>query len=145
MHAVRQLSVIVLLLFTTVTGCTALRQPTPYPQSHRAYDLAIAWETRQQDAALIIAGTVTNVRFAQMKGLELTATILDDSGKVLAEKTFLFFPQLLQMDESAPFTITLPYQASAVPAKLRLFYRYRYGEESREGILDFHSFEAELP
>ena len=133
------------LILALAFGCVSSRQLEPYPHSHRAYDLAIDWKTSKQGAALTIAGTATNVRFAQMKGLELTATLLDGSDKVLAEKTFLFIPQLIRMDESAPFTITLPYQAGTVPAKLRFFYRYRYGEERHEGILDFHSFEVELP
>lgn len=88
MRIVWQSTLLVVLGFAAA-GCATSRQLEPYPQSHRAYDLTIAWKTSQQDAALTIAGTV--------------------------------------------------------PAKLRFFYRYRYGEEKREGILDFHSFEVELP
>jgi hypothetical protein len=119
--------------------------PALYPRSHPFYDLTFFWRTDRSADTVTVAGFARNTRFAYVKNLEVTATLLDGEGKKLSEKTFFFFPNLLPMDDLAPFSLDLPLKPGEQPVKIRFLYRYRPVEGKRDKTTAFNTFEADIP
>lgn len=136
---------IAMCLLGACTGYTPQRyDPALYPRSYRFYDLALFWRIDRDATRITIPGFVRNTRYAYIKDLELSATLLDEKGKAIGEATMFFFPRLLAMDELAPFTLNIPLKSGAQPAKLKFFYRYRLAERGYGGSPYFYSFETEI-
>jgi hypothetical protein len=141
-------SVLIAILVLLLVSCHGYRapqfDPALYPRTYQQFDLTLNWRIERSATACTIEGFARNTRFTTMHGLEITGTLLDESGKKLSESTFYFFPGQLDMDDIAPFTINLPLPQGVTPAKLRLFYRYRAGEGSDSDRTPwFQSFEVE--
>src|ERR671931_639497 len=117
------------LTFLMMTGCSGYAppryDPTLYPHSHRFYDLTLFWNVTREGTTVTIPGFVKNTRFAYVKDLELTGTLLDEEGSKLGEATYYFFPRLIEMDEVVPFTLKMVLKEERQAAKVRFFYRYR--------------------
>lgn len=135
-------------LLLTVTACApvgpTVERDRVYPRSYAFYDLKVSWETARDAGGITVNGTVKNTSFYYLRDLELTAGPMDAGGKVLAEETFFFFPNLLSLDETAPFTIRVPLKEGESPVRIRFIYRYRLAEEGKHGSPRFHSFEGAL-
>lgn len=134
-------------LLAIMTGCAAAYHSAipsnTYRNSYSFYDLLVAWETASDKGIVTISGTLKNQSYYYLRDPELTAVLLDDEGKAIAEGTFFFFPRQFALDEIAPFTIRLPVKEGQVPYRIRFTYRYRLAEEGVLGSPRFHSFEAE--
>jgi hypothetical protein len=134
-----------IFLLTACHGYTPPHyEPALYPHTYKHYDLTLFWKTEKKDNAYNITGFVKNTRYPYVKDLELTASLRDEGDKSLAEATFFFFPNLLPMDELAPFTLDLPVKPGNRPIKIKFFYRYRLAERDYDTSPYFYSFETEL-
>ena len=139
---------LVILFCLGLVGCSGYTpprfEPALYPNSHAAYDLTLFWRLDRTGNGFTVAGFVKNTLYAEIKGLEVTATLLDDSGKRLGEDTFLFFPRQIAMDDFVPFTLNIPIKAGTQPATIRFFYRYRVTEERFGGSPYSQTFDVKL-
>ena len=140
--------VLLALIGLLLASCHGYRppqfDPALYPRTYQQFDLTLNWRVERSATAYTIEGFARNTRFTSMHGLEITGTLLDESGRKLSDATFFFFPRQLDMDDTAPFTLSLPLAAGVTPAKLRLFYRYRAGKGSDSDKTPwFQSFEVE--
>jgi hypothetical protein len=145
MHYRLMLLAILALLLASCSGYRAPQfVPALYPRTYQQFDLTLNWRVERSATACTVEGFARNTRFNSVYGLEITGTLLDDSGKKLSEATYFFFPDQLDMDDIAPFPLNLPLAAGVTPAKLRLFYRYRAGEgRDSDRTPYFQSFEVE--
>lgn len=139
---------LVILFCLGLVGCSGYTpprfEPALYPNSHAAYDLTLFWRLDRTGNGFTVAGFVKNTLYAEIKGLEVTATLLDGSGKRLGEDTFLFFPRQIAMDDLVPFNLNLRLPAGTHPVTIRFFYRYRVSEERIAGSPYSQTFDAEL-
>lgn len=140
--------VVIAMTGLVLASCHGYTQPrfdqARYPRTYKQFDLTLSWRLDRSATAYTVEGFARNTRYVSMDDLEITGTLLDGAGKTLSEATFFFFPNQLPMDETAPFTLTLPLSPGLTPAKLRLFYRYRASEGGDgDKIIFFHSFEVE--
>jgi hypothetical protein len=111
-----------LFLLTACHGYSSPRfDPALYPRTHPFYELTYFWKVVKTDSAITIQGFAKNIRFAYVEELELTATLLDDSGKSLSEATFFFFPNQIPMDGMEPFTLNLPTKTRRRAGKSQVF------------------------
>jgi len=116
------------------------------PQRYSQFDLTLAWETRVAEGKTIIDGVVKNVRYHLMHDLEVWVSVLDPAGKVVEQSMTFIIPLQLGMDETAPFTVKLPY-AVAPGTRLRFTYKYR-GDDGGDGFTSgqwIQSFDALVP
>jgi len=139
---------LLLCLLLGLAGCQTYLQstldPQKYSQHYKFYDLEFFWKNDHTPDSYSIEGLVQNNRYANVRDLELSATLLQKDGKELATSTFYFFPNLLSIDEKAPFTLVLPIKQGQQPAKLKFFYRYRLAEHGYEQSPYFYSFIIDL-
>jgi hypothetical protein len=118
--------------------------PALYPHTYKHYDLTLFWKADHVEGVYAIAGFIKNTRYAYIRDLELSASLLDERGKGLAKAHFFFIPTLLPMDELAPFDLSLSVKPGDRPAKIRFFYRYHLAEGDYGDIPYFYSFETDI-
>jgi hypothetical protein len=127
-------SIITILLLLATVACSAYRNEFDANQSyaphfHRKFDLEVTWQAARTGRDISLSGTVTNRRYAYMRDLELTASVLDEKGDVLAKETLADFPTYIPSGKSAPFNMKLRLPDGAAPARLRFSYTYWLAEE----------------
>jgi hypothetical protein len=88
---------------------------------------------------------VKNTRYAYLRNLELTVSVLSGEGTSIGEGTFLFFPNQVGIDETVPFELNIPFKSSEKPVALKFIYRYRLAERSMGDTLYSHIFEVKIP
>lgn len=140
----RHVAMFILLL--SMNGCVVTKQAArpgiTYTNSHTSYDMQFTWKTTRGDASVTISGTMTNQSYYYIAEPELTAALLDRDGKIIAQEAFIFFPHQMALDETAPFTVRVPYNEKQAPYRIRFTYRYRLAEEGLSSPPRIHSFDA---
>ncbi|AJE03974.1 FxLYD domain-containing protein [Geobacter pickeringii] len=132
-------------LLTLLAGCAASLPPAEvFPNRVSYYDLTVSWKVTPSAGKVAIDGTVVNTSYYYLRDLELTVTLLDASGREVGEKSYFIIPGQLSLDETAPFSLTIPITPGSVAEKIRFFYRYRLAEEGPFGTPRFQDFEAPL-
>lgn len=131
-------------LLTLLAGCAPVPPAELFPNRVSYYDLTVSWKVTRSEGKAAIDGTVVNTSYYYLRDLELTATLLDTGGKEIGEKTFFVIPGQLSLDETAPFSLTIPLIPGRVAEKIRFYYRYRLAEEGPFGTPRFQEFEAPL-
>lgn len=114
------------------------------PNIRKSYDLTLCWKIARSAAGFTITGYAVNTRFSYIEGLELTATILDEQGRTLGEATNFFIPNLIAMDDTAPYSMAVPLRAEEKPARIKFFYRYGLTKLDNGGTPNFSSFETDI-
>lgn len=136
------------LIFMLLAACAGYQpprhDPALYPHRYKGYDLAFAWETGREAGSVTVEGFVKNNRNAFLRGLELTAELVDNEGRRLSTATFFFIPDLVQLDETRPFDLKLSVPPGSAPKRLRFLYKYHELWDGGSGVLYFHSFEVNL-
>lgn len=109
----------------------------PAFSSHRysSHDLEILWKSEKTDNGIRIAGTVKNVRAdSPYNSLVLTAKLLDDNGRVLAQGNHTFPNRFVGTE---PFSMDI----APVPGDMvkRINFSYSYGTVEDHYLKDFES------
>lgn len=121
------------VLFLSLSACAVSHKQLDSNQAYSSHqysgpDLDISWKTEKLDNAILINGTVTNIRTSYVyDDLELDATILDAQGKVIAMYTHSFTP--LKLKGSEPFKMTIPIGSGMQPESIKFNYRYGIDED----------------
>src|SRR6266568_575501 len=140
--------VLCLALLLSGAACTGYVMPryTPqeYPTSYRSYDLTLFWKSTRQPGSLTIEGFVRNTRYAYLQDLELSATLLDATGRELGRKGFLFPQTRIAVDDTLPFDLTISLKQGDEPKRVRFFYKYRVAEHDYDSTPYVYDFEADL-
>lgn len=145
----------VAVLLLLVAACATPRKEldtNPPFSSHRYryYDLEILWKSARTNNIVSIEGQVKNLRSYYLRNLELTASLLDEKGEVLARETFASFPHLLDIAGTETFRMELRLKAGEEPKRLRFSYTYRLADAyqspgyARDDVPRFNSFESNL-
>lgn len=119
------------------------------PQHYKQFDARLGWEVLPADGGTVVRGVVKNVRYFQMRNLEIWVAKLDAKGKVAARGMTFILPTDLRLDESADFTVEIP-AAVAAGDRLRFTYKY-YGSDGGNGVFGdggtnwMQSFETVVP
>ncbi|WP_298271071.1 FxLYD domain-containing protein [Geobacter sp.] len=143
----RPCTLIAVLIAATLAGCTLPATVPPvqhYPNRVSYYDLTVSWKVTRSAGKVAIEGAVANTSYYYIRDLELTATLLDAGGKEVGEKTSFIIPSQLAIDETAPFSMTIPVTPGAVAERIRFFYRYRLAGEGPSGFPRFQDFEVPI-
>ena len=139
---------VIIVAFFLLTACQGYivpkYDPLLYPKSYKFYDLSLFWRTAQNDKVVSIDGFVKNTRYAYIRDLELTATLLDEGGKKISEHTSFLLPITMSMDEYAPFSFSLPVTPGSKPEKIKFYYRYFLAERGYGMSPYFYSFTVDL-
>ena len=91
--------------------------------------MEVAWQAARTGRDISLSGTVTNLRYAYMRDLELTTRLLDEKGGVLARETLADFPTYIPSGQAAPFHMKLRLPDGTAPTRLRFSYTYWLAEE----------------
>ncbi|MCM2356976.1 MAG: hypothetical protein NDI77_02425 [Geobacteraceae bacterium] len=144
-------AVILLLLAACATPRKELDTNPPFSSHYyRYYDLEILWKSARTDNVISIEGTVRNLRYYYLRDLELTASLLDDKGEVVAKETFASFPTLLDTSGSERFRLELRLKPGEAPRRIRFSYTYQLADTyqlpgyPRGDVPRFNSFESNL-
>ncbi|MCM0080530.1 hypothetical protein L4X63_02900 [Geomonas sp. Red32] len=113
---------------TTIETRTTQDSNLAYSEHHyAAHDLKVDWKSEQAGPDLRIKGTVTNPRYdTSYNGFELTASLLDASGKAFAKKVFLFYPGPLTGTQQ--FGLDFPQTEAQQLQKIKFRYEFNVGE-----------------
>lgn len=137
-----------ILFVLSLAGCVVYpdlnrQRLASLPEHYANFDMALAWETRPAGSATEIDGVLKNRRYQRMVEIEVWVSILDASGKVVARSVSYVIPRVLQLDEVAPFSLTVPAPA---PPGTRLLFTYRYYTHDDDNGLEWmQSFDAIVP
>jgi hypothetical protein len=132
-----------LFILTSCHGYVPPRfDPALYPYSYEAYDLTYSWNVEKKEASITITGFAQSTRLPYIKNLELTLSLLDESGKTLGQVSYFFIPPQLT-EEKQPFTVTLPVKPGTKPAKIKFFYEYHLVDKEYDNRYTYH-FETPL-
>lgn len=126
--------IIVFLLVLSLTACSASRKeldtnPAFAPHSFRDFAVSITWQSERKGQEVQVSGTITNLRYAFMRDLELKARLLDETGNAIARVTYLDFPTYIPEGKTATFHLSFQVPPGFVPARLRFGYIYWLKEE----------------
>lgn len=144
----------VLLLFGALLGACAshpdyrAQRLVELPQHYKQFDAILGWEVLPADGSTIVQGVVKNVRYFQMRNLEIWVAKLDAKGKVVARGMTFILPSELGLDQSADFSVKIP---AAVTAGDRLRFTYKYFGSDGNGVFGnggtnwMQSFETVVP
>ncbi len=145
----------IVLILVLLSACSAphkeIGQTPSGACSYRYYDMEIIWTTAPTGNAIHLTGTVRNLRSFFLQDFELTAILLDENGRALAESSTPPSPNLINMNEPVPFSLKFVLTPGQIAKKIRFKYTY-YIKESPpavrggrdEGVPRTHSFEADL-
>lgn len=130
----RARTIITILLLLATAACSSYRKefdanPPFAPHYFQKLDVKLTWQSERNGQEILLSGTVTNLRYAFLRDLELTARLLDEKGRVLARETVADFATYIPSGEAAPFSMNLRFPAGTVPARLRFNYTYGLAEE----------------
>jgi hypothetical protein len=137
-----------LLGIAILAGCTGYipprYDPVIYPNSYKNYDMALFWKVRATSERVDMGGFARNLRYARLRDLELTVTVMDRNNVSLASSTFLFIPKVIEMEATEPFSLSIPLQGGT-PARLRFQYYYHFLDTEYGDHPYFYTFDAVLP
>ena len=141
--------ILILAILVMIGGCSSYRdtyqeRAAPYSQHYAKFDLKIDWDIKVSDKGTVIDGTVKNVRYFEMNGVEIWVSALGSNGKTLGRSSSFIIPRSLREGETAHFALTLPVRAAS-DTKLLFTYRYRAHEDDNEGNFWMQSFEVLVP
>ncbi|WP_224981168.1 FxLYD domain-containing protein [Geomonas agri] len=145
----RQLRPIFLILFLLLGACATdpdvhQQRMAALPQHYKQFDVLMGYEVIPANGSTVVQGVVKNVRYFQMRDLEIWAVQLDDQGRVRARGMTFIIPTELEQDESADFRIKIPVQLAAGD-RLRITYKYFGYDGGSRGLGDtnwMQSFET---
>lgn len=144
-----------LLMLVLLLACAAPSKeldanPSFSPHHYRYYDLDLTWKSERTDDLISIEGMASNLRYYFMRDLELTVSLLDQKGEVLAKESYTSFPTFIRTGEAAPFRLQLRLKPGEAPMRVRFSYTYlltdtyqTYGYP-RDDVPRFNSFESAL-
>lgn len=141
-------SLILLLIIAGMPACASLKssQNDPmaqFPYRHNAYDLIVAWNSLQTEHGTIIDGLIKNVRYPEVRDIDLTVKVFDPKGSLLSKGSFLLVPAPLSMYESAPFIVKLPDAPLAKGNVIEFIMRYHGNDGYRNNFDWLTSFKAD--
>ncbi|ACM22134.1 lipoprotein, putative [Geotalea daltonii FRC-32] len=95
-----------------VTACAAtsgtmLQSVAGYPFHHDAFDLKVAWGVTPAEDGVVIAGVVQNVRYLQVRNVDMTVLLLDREKKVQSRGRSFPSPDWIDQDERGVFDLHL--------------------------------------
>lgn len=136
------------LTLTALCACapTAATLPRPladYPFHHQAFDLKVAWEVASAPGGVTISGVARNVRYVQVRDMEVTVLLLDASKKVLAKGRSFAFPYRLNLDETGTFHVGLGSAAIGKGDLLQFVIQYQAMEDGSNSFNWISSFTVE--
>ncbi|WP_243372857.1 hypothetical protein [Geotalea sp. SG265] len=102
----------------SATGARTQQPLAGYPYRHQAFDLNVAWKTVSSGQGTSVEGVVQNVRYVQVRDMEVTVLLLDGK-KVLARGRSFTSPNRIDRDDMAGFDLYL--NASPRPGDLLQF------------------------
>ena len=111
-----------------------------FPYRHSAFDFRVAWKTSQTDKGALVQGLMKNVRYAYVEGVEVTVSLVNKDGKVLARRTDFAVPQQVAMGEVREFDLPLSHVAFSSGDKLEFTIRYRANEGGEDSFTWMSSF-----
>jgi hypothetical protein len=141
----RKIAVLTAMLFilTACHGYVPPRyDPALYLHSYEAYDLTYNWKVEKKEDSITIAGFAQSTRLPYINNLELTLSLLDESGKTVSQASYFLIPPLLT-EEKQPFTVTLPLKPGTKPVTIKFFYEYHVVEKDYGERYTYH-FETPL-
>lgn len=144
-----------LLILSYLVACAGpmkeLDANPPYsPHQYRYYDLELDWKSERTDDLVRIEGKLSNLRYYFLRDLELTASLLDEKGKVVARESVTAFPTYLRTNETVPFRLELRLKPGQALRRIRFSYTYQLADTyqsngyRRDDVPHFNSFESEL-
>jgi hypothetical protein len=115
-------------LLLSLAGCASFHDANrerleSFPQHYAQFDAILGWEVRGVGGETVIDGGFRNIRFYAMDNIEIWVEVNDSAGKRLARSVAFLVPNLVRMEETAPFTVKLPVRA-APGTKLHFTYKY---------------------
>lgn len=141
------------VLIVSLAGCASYpdvnrQRLENMPQRYVQFDAVIGWEVRSTTPETVIDGEFKNIRYPYMTDVEVWVAVLDRAGKATERSASFVLPRMLQMNQTAPFTLKLKTPV-APGTKLRFTYKYSLQEGSSEGGGDvgnwMQSFVTEVP
>lgn len=129
------LAIGILSLITACAVSHVKQDANPAFSNHQFsnHELDISWKTENSDKGVRIDGTVKNVRpDLPYTSLQLTAKVLDETGKVLGTGTKSFDGRFTG---SEPFSIEIPVQKESVK-KIKFAYSYGTTEDFHRNDFD---------
>jgi hypothetical protein len=91
-------TLVVLVSLLVMAGCglhlyAPMDHIAEYPSRHAEFDYHYFWKTDATDKGLVVEGFLKNVRYAYIDRVDLTLTVLDKSGHVIAKTSDFPMPQ----------------------------------------------------
>lgn len=143
-----RLTLLFAMLLTSLCSCAGYTPPTVtpdrYPGSYSTRDVEVSWRIEETPESVVVQGVIRDKFNFYLRDLDLTATLLDSTGKKISRDAFHAFPGQIAPNEINPFTLTFPLNAGDQPARIKFFIRYNIIEEKYSDIPYFQSFEADL-
>lgn len=125
------------LLSACASTRTTLDANSAYSQhQYASHDVNVVWKSEQTGTDIRIKGAITNTRQdSPYQGFELTATLLDENGKTLAQKMYAVAPGPLVGTQD--FNMDIPLENKEQLQRIKFFYKYGIQDDHFTG--DFES------
>jgi hypothetical protein len=97
------------LFFTACAagGVDVQRSQNDYPFSHGAFDLRVGWKTAPAGEETLVEGKVQNVRYVQVRDMEVTVLLLSGQRQEIAKGRSFTSPNRIDESETAEFKLRL--------------------------------------
>jgi hypothetical protein len=141
----------VLFMAAVLTGCmgtTGYRgpgNPVDFPYHESAYDLQMGWKPVSSGNDLHIEGVVRNVRFFQVRDLDVTVYLYDRNGILKAKGGDLPLPVPVAQGDGAGFDATLGTVTMSPGDRLEFKIIYHDIDGDRGGDMKVRYFSAPAP
>jgi hypothetical protein len=112
------------LLLPAYAGNAASSDPANYSGVHRTHDMSTSWKIQKQPGAITIKGIVQNTFHYSIHELQLWAVFVDENGKPVGKEVAFEGPNVMELDQKVPFSVTIPVTSSVTPKNIRLEYRF---------------------
>jgi hypothetical protein len=111
-----------------------------YPYRHEAFDLKVAWKTAPTPLGTRVEGMLQNVRYLQIRDVEVTVLLLDPTKRELAKSRSFTAPNYIYQDERASFDLSLPNVAPRKGDLLQFIINYYAVEDNENSLVWVTSF-----
>lgn len=114
-----------------------------FPYRYASFDVKVAWNTDLSGDKLIVNGLIKNIRYAQIEDIDVTVSLLDNDGKVIAVGGALPIPIALKSYDYESFSAPLKGGGLRPGSKLQFVIRYRVNEGDQDNYTWMSSFTAD--